>query len=212
LSNIKKHLDDMYIEYVHIKWDDADLSIKIWSDRKRLAWSGRNIPSFEVFTSPDWRETNWWMRFNQPLYVYWQLIKGIELHFKDWIITKFSAKENEAMLKSMIQTPWADKLGEFSLTDSRISHITTFMWEILYDENIWWEYGNTHVAIWNAYYDTYRWDVSKLNDEDIKRVWFNTSAEHTDIISTTNRTVTATLKDGSKKVIYKDGQFQFPID
>jgi aminopeptidase len=30
---------------------------------------------------------------------------------------------------------------------------------------------------------------------------------HTDIISTSNRTVTATLRDATKKVIYKDGEF-----
>ncbi|MDP3646084.1 MAG: hypothetical protein Q8R25_03275 [bacterium] len=30
---------------------------------------------------------------------------------------------------------------------------------------------------------------------------------HTDIISTTRRTVTAHLKDGSTKIIYKDGRF-----
>jgi aminopeptidase len=30
---------------------------------------------------------------------------------------------------------------------------------------------------------------------------------HTDIISTDNRTVTALLKDGSERMIYKDGMF-----
>ncbi|MBQ2600568.1 aminopeptidase [bacterium] len=33
------------------------------------------------------------------------------------------------------------------------------------------------------------------------------SAEHVDIISTANRTVTATLEDGSEKVIYENGMF-----
>ncbi len=37
---------------------------------------------------------------------------------------------------------------------------------------------------------------------------FNTSTIHVDIISTSDRTVTATLKDGSTKVIHTDGQFQ----
>ncbi|MEA2356346.1 MAG: hypothetical protein QOD61_2475, partial [Solirubrobacteraceae bacterium] len=30
----------------------------------------------------------------------------------------------------------------------------------------------------------------------------------TDIVSTTDRTVTATLPDGTDRVIYRDGQFQ----
>jgi aminopeptidase len=31
---------------------------------------------------------------------------------------------------------------------------------------------------------------------------------HTDIVSTTDRTVTAVLRDGSQRVIYADGRFQ----
>ncbi|MBU0627004.1 aminopeptidase [Patescibacteria group bacterium] len=27
-----------------------------------------------MFTSPDWRETEGWVRFNQPLYIYGQMI------------------------------------------------------------------------------------------------------------------------------------------
>ena len=36
---------------------------------------------------------------------------------------------------------------------------------------------------------------------------YNDSAVHTDIISTEDRVVTATLEDGSKEVIYENGQF-----
>jgi aminopeptidase len=36
---------------------------------------------------------------------------------------------------------------------------------------------------------------------------FNHSPEHTDIIATTDRTVTATLKNGGEKVIYRKGRF-----
>jgi aminopeptidase len=62
---------------VHIEWADADLWIKIWSNRQRLGWSGRNIPSFEIFTSPDYRDVQGWMKFNQKIYRYGQVIDGI---------------------------------------------------------------------------------------------------------------------------------------
>ena len=84
-------IDKLKIEKLHIKWEDIDLHVKIWSDRCRRAWSGCNIPSFEIFTSPDKREINWRVKFNQPLYRYWSLIKWIELEFKDWFVTKASA-------------------------------------------------------------------------------------------------------------------------
>jgi aminopeptidase len=81
------------------------------------------------------------------------------------------------------------------------------MGETLYDENMWGPEGNTHIAIGSAYNETYMGDASKLSEKEVEELWFNQSAEHTDIISTTPRTVTATLSDGSKKIIYQDGKF-----
>ena len=40
------------------------------------------------------------------------------------------------------------------------------------------------------------------------RLGFNDSSVHTDIVSTADRTVTATLRDGTERVIYRDGEFQ----
>ena len=107
----------------------------------------------------------------------------------------------------MLKSNNADKLGEFSLTDKRTSRITHPMAETLFDENIGGPFGNTHVAIGNAYRDCYLEDSSKLSDIEWQKLGYNKSAEHTDIVSTTDRTVTAFMADGSSKVIYKDGMF-----
>lgn len=204
----KDKLDKLQIEYLHIKGEDVDLNIKIGKDRRREAARGMNIPSFEIFTSPDKRGTNGRIKFNQPLYRYGSLIKWIEIEFKDWKIVKASAKENNKLFQDMIKIPWMEYVGEFSLTDARTSRITKFMWETLYDENVWWKYGNTHIALWRAFDECYNGDISKLDDPKFKEsIGLNTSAEHVDIISTTNRTVTATLQDWSKKIIYKNWQF-----
>jgi aminopeptidase len=37
---------------------------------------------------------------------------------------------------------------------------------------------------------------------------FNDSSVHTDIVSTTDRVVTATLRGGEQRVIYAGGEFQ----
>ncbi|HBB04694.1 TPA: hypothetical protein DCZ39_07565 [Patescibacteria group bacterium] len=68
------------------------------------------MPSFEIFTSPDRRETNGWMRFNQPLYHFGQIIKDIYLKFENGIIVDFDASENKEGLKEMINIPNANKL------------------------------------------------------------------------------------------------------
>jgi aminopeptidase len=201
-------LNDMKIEYVHVVWPDEDLKVKIWSDRARAAGSGCNIPSFEIFTSPDCRDINWRVRFNQPLYRYGNLIEWIELEFKDGFVTKAHATKNDNILQDMIKIDWMKQVWEFSLTDARTSKITKFMAETLFDENVWWQYGNTHIALWMAFDECYNWDKTKLDNPEFKKsIGLNTSAEHVDIISTANRTVTATLGDWSQKIIYENWMF-----
>ena len=205
-DNIEK-LNDLEIEYVNIKWEDVDLNIKIWKSRKRLWWKGCNIPSFEIFTSPDRRETNWWIYLNQPLYRYWQIIKWIRLEFKDWIVIKATAEENNEMIQKMISIKNMDKIWEFSMTDKKFSRINKFMAETLYDENIWWEFGNSHIALWMSFDESYNWDYKDLSSKQHKELWLNKSPEHVDIITTSNRTVVATLQDGTKKTIYQNWEF-----
>src|SRR3989338_6713655 len=195
------------IDKLHAAGSDMDMWYTLGEKRAWHAGSGRNIPSFEIFTSPDWRGTNGWIRFNQPLYPYSNKITGIELEFKNGKVVRSKAKTNEKLLKEMIATEGADKIGEYSLTDKRHSRITKFMAETLFDENMGGPYGNTHLALGMSYRDTYAGDVSKLTDKEAKRLGFNDSSVHTDIISPPRRTVTAHLKDGKERIIYRDGEF-----
>lgn len=208
IEQIKDKLDALKIDKVHIHGDDIDLHIKIGEHRKWLSGGGKNIPSFEIFTSPDWRGTNGTIRFNQPLYYSGKRIAGVSLRFKDGLVVESSATENEDALKEMIAQENADKVGEFSLTDKRHSRITRFMATTLYDENMGGAFGNTHIALGNAYKDTYAGDMATVTEEQWAEMGYNSCPKvHTDIISTSNRTVTATLPDGSEKIIYKNGQF-----
>ena len=77
----------------------------------------------------------------------------------------------------------------------------------LYDENFGGKYGNTHLALGSSYHDTFRGNVKSMKPNDWEARGFNESVEHTDIIQTLERTVEATLTNGVKKVIYKDGEF-----
>lgn len=206
-KSIKQALNDKKITQVHIKGEDADLTIGIGEDRIWEGGSGRNIPSFEFFTSPNNHQAEGWIKFNQPLYRYGNMIKDVRLEFKAGQVVKAEAKEGNEFLQGLLKSPGADRLGEFSLTDKRTSRITHVMAETLYDENIGGPYGNTHLAVGRAYQTCYRGDPTQLTREEWAEIGFNSSAEHTDIVSTTNRTVTATLADGSTEVIYENGMF-----
>lgn len=206
-NKIKTRLNKLLIEWLEIEGPDVNLKVKLGEDRIWNGGSGRNIPSFELFTSPDWRGTEGWIKFNQPVYRYGNKIEGVHLEFNKGLVTKATAKEGQKLLTEMLKTKDANKLGEYSLTDSRMSKIDHVMAETLFDENIGGPYGNTHVAIGMSYRDCFRGDPSKVKASEWKKRGFNTSAEHTDFVSTSDRTVTATLKSGKKKVIYKNGQF-----
>jgi aminopeptidase len=202
LNKLSPHVDRL-----HVEGPDADLWIKLGDKRAWLGGSGRNVPSFELFTSPDKRGTEGWIRLNQPLYRYGNKVEGIELRFKGGKVIESKAASNEKLLKEMIKTPGADMIGEFSLTDARFSRITKFMAETLFDENIGGPEGNTHVALGASYKECYSGDVSKLTKAQAEKLGYNDSSVHTDVISTAPRTVTAHLRDGKTKIIYQKGQF-----
>jgi aminopeptidase len=210
-AEIKEYINKLNalpIEKLHVQGEDVDLQVKLGEKRQWAGGSGRNIPSFEIFTSPDWRGTEGWIRFNMPLYRYGNLVEGIRLEFKDGKVVDATATKNAEVITKMIATENADKVGEFSLTDSRHSRITKFMANTLFDENIGGPFGNTHIALGASYHDCYNGDAMGVSKEEWARLGFNDSSVHTDMFSTTDRTVTATLKDGSTKIIYKNGQFQ----
>jgi len=206
-DRIRRRLNSLPMTKVHVLGDGVNLTVALGPHRRWLGGSGNNIPSFEIFTSPDWRGTEGHIEFNQPLYRYGSLVSGIKLDFKSGRVIKSSATKNYSLLKAMLASPNADKLGEFSLTDKRLSPITRFMAHTLFDENISGPWGNTHIALGSSYHDSYTGNPAKITKARWAAMGFNDSAIHTDIISTTRRTVTAFLADGTQKVIYHDGQF-----
>lgn len=208
VQRVAAKLTDLQIKDLHVKGSDVDLHITVGEKRRWLGGGGRNIPSFEVFTSPDWRGTQGWIRFNQPMSKYGPKLEGIELNFEKGRVVKASATQHEKFLIELLATDrGASQVGEFSLTDKRLSRIDKFMADDLYDENMGGPFGNTHLAVGRSYNETYAGDIVNVPKSFFRKMGFNESVIHTDMISTTDRTVTATLDSGSQKVIYKNGQF-----
>ena len=46
-----------------------------------------------------------------------------------------------------------------------------------------------------------------MKKESLEKFGFNSSVIHTDIVATSKRKITATLPNGTKKVIYENGKF-----
>lgn len=207
INELKEKLNNLPVDTYHMISEKTDLYIKLGEHRCWRGGGGANIPSFEIFTSPDWRGVNGKIFFNFPLYRYGNIIKNIQLEFKNGIVIKATADKNEKLLREMIKQKNADKIGEFSLTDKRFSKISKFLANTLYDENFGGDFGNSHLAVGASYHDCYVGDIKKMKKSDWERLGFNESVEHCDIINTNEKTIEAILKNGSKKIIYKNGQF-----
>jgi aminopeptidase len=208
IAESRDRLNALPIDRLHMVGADADIWFTLGEKRQWVGGGGRNVPSFEIFTSPDWRGTNGWIRFSEPLYAHGQLVKDVELEFRDGLVVRATASENEELLKQIVEAEHGNRVGEFSLTDGRVSRITRFMASTLYDENVGGPFGNTHVAVGMSLRQSYAGDQEGVSEADWEALGYNYSTVHEDIVSTTDRTVTAVLADGSERLIYSDGQFQ----
>ena len=207
-TSIKKWLNSMNVHAYHVESDNVDLMITPGEKRKWIGISGHNIPSFEIFLSPDWRGTRGIYFSNQPSFRSGNYVKGVRLEFKKGRVIKIEAQKGEDFVaKQLSMDKGANKVGEFSLTDKRFSRINTFMANTLFDENYGGKYGNCHLALGSSYADTYNGNLKELTKEKKKSLGFNDSALHWDLVNTEKKRVTAHLSSGKKETIYENGRF-----
>ena len=209
-STIKTWINGMTVKYYHVESDNIDLKITPGKQRKWIGISGHNIPSFELFTSPDWRGTSGVYYADQPSYRNGNLVKGVRLNFKNGVAVGVAAESGTNFVKKLLRMDrGASRLGEFSLTDKRFSKINRFMANTLYDENFGGRWGNCHVALGASYADTYSGNVQSLTKEKKARLGFNDSALHWDLVNTEKKRVVAHLTDGKRTTIYENGRFRY---
>ena len=205
---IKKWMNSMDVAYYHVRSDHVDLKIKPGKSRKWVGVSGHNIPSFELFLSPDWRGTEGHYFANQPSFRSGNYVEDVRLTFEKGKAVKINAKVGKDFVsKQLSMDAGANKVGEFSLTDRRFSRINKFMADTLFDENYGGRYGNCHIAVGASYSDTYDGNPAELTKELKKKLGFNDSALHWDLVNTEKKTVDAHLTSRQKVRIYEDGMF-----
>jgi len=207
---IKNWLNALPVSRLRIESDNVDLTVTPGESRRWLGLSGHNIPSFEIFTSPDWRGTSGRYFADQPSYRSGNYVHGVRLTFKDGQVTDIAADQGEEFVrKQLAMDAGASRLGEFSLTDRRFSKIDRFMANTLYDENFGGPNGNCHVAVGSSYSDTFAGDPAELTTERKIQLGYNDSALHWDLVNTEPKRVRAHLADGREVTIYDNGQFTY---
>jgi aminopeptidase len=207
---VKKWLNSMDVSCYHIESERCDLKIRPGKMRKWIGISGHNIPSFELFISPDWRETEGRYWANQPSFRSGNYVESVLLTFeKGRVIRAKAGKGEDFVVKQISMDRGASRVGEFSLTDRRFSRIDRFMADTLFDENFGGRYGNCHIALGASYSDTYAGNATELTKEMKRRLGFNDSALHWDLVNTEDKTVTARLASGKSMIIYEKGLFRY---
>lgn len=210
VGEIKAWLNSLPVKTFTVASENMELRITPGRKRRWLGVSGHNIPSFEIFLSPDWRGTEGTYYANQPSFRLGNYVEGVRLRFEKGVAVSMEARQGrDFVVKQLAMDKGAAQVGEFSLTDRRFSRIDRFMADTLFDENYGGDYGNCHIAVGASYSDTYAGDPAELDKKKKRALGFNDSALHWDLVNTEPKTVMAELATGEKLLIYEKGEFRY---
>ena len=164
-----------------------------------------NIPTEEVFTTPDKSKTHGIVYTSLPLIHSGVKIENICLEFKDGKVINYQASSGLEELKNILETDEeSNMLGECALVDknSKIAMSNTLFYETLFDEN-----ASCHIALGRGFKECLP-NGENLTTEELEKVGYNKSKNHVDImIGTKDLNIIATTYDNKEIQIFKDGSF-----
>lgn len=170
-------------------------------------YSFANIPTEEIFTSPNKDSVNGVVYSSLPLNYNGNLVEDFSLTFKDGRIVDYSAKKGYDVLKSIIETDEGSHyLGEVALVpyDSPIRNMGILFYNTLFDEN-----ASCHLAIGKGFGECIQ-DGFNMSKDELKENGVNDSYAHVDFMfGTQDLSITALLENGEVMIIFKDGNFAF---
>ena len=212
----KEILNSLKIEKLHFTSPITDLIIGF---KPEARWTGGtsqlpdsrhffpNIPSLEIFTTPDMMQCEGYVTSTRPVSVMNKTTKEVCFNFKNGKVVSVSAKEGEEIIKKFLEIPGASRLGECALIDERseISASNKVFGSILYDEN-----ASCHIALGNCYTECMANEKDLVNDEQLNRYGCNQSLMHTDFMIGSKQTnIDAITFEGITKPIMRNGEFVF---
>ncbi len=157
-----------------------------------------NLPTEEIFTSPDPTRTEGVVTATKPLDVSGTVVTGLRIRFEGGRAVSIEADEGaDALRTRCAKDENGSRLGEVALVDGqgRIGKTNTVFFNTLLDEN-----AASHLAFGNAY-------QSAVGPEDYDRI--NASAIHIDfMIGSSEVSVTGIVRDGSRVPVLRGGVWQ----
>lgn len=208
LAETAAWLNEMQIQRLHVESEHIDLRLAPGESRRFVGVGGRNVPSFELYLAPDWRTVEGVYYADQPSIRWGRLVSRARLEFREGVAVEATAEHGGPFLTGrMTADPGARSVGEFSLTDKRMSKVERFMAHTLLDENYGGAFGNCHIALGGSSAASFSGPPQELTPERQEALGFNSSSMHWDLVNTEPKRVTAILPGGGRRAIYEDGQF-----
>jgi len=159
-----------------------------------------NMPTEEIFTTPDWRRAEGTIRSSRPLALAGEVIEGLRLTVRDGKIVEVDADKGAGIVRGQLETDdRAGYFGELALVDgtSRVGQTQTTFFDTLYDEN-----ATCHIA--------YGFGLPEVFDGD-PGDGMNVSTVHTDfMVGDPELRVDGITKDGAEIAILREETWQLP--
>ena len=202
-------LNDLEVDALRFQGPGTDLTIGLLPESRWLGVESRtvdgvvyvaNMPTEEVYTTPDARRTEGVVTSTMPLSVYGTIVRGLRLRFSAGRIVEVDADEGAEVIRGQLASDEnAAALGEVALVDgtSLVGRTGLTFFDTLYDEN-----ATCHVAIGDAYAEAVEGGL-------IEGV--NVSSVHTDfMIGGPEVSVDAVTRAGSVAPLLRAEVWQLP--
>jgi aminopeptidase len=146
-------LNERRFDGIRFRGPGTDLTVGLhptsrWqSAEDETVWGLRhvpNLPTEEVYTTPDYRRTEGVVRSTRPLFTSGTIVAGLEMRFAGGRVQEVKAERGAEVVRTQMATDeGAGVLGEIALVDgsSRVGQIGLTFFETLFDEN-----ATSHVA------------------------------------------------------------------
>ncbi|MGZ8692631.1 MAG: aminopeptidase [Gaiellaceae bacterium] len=138
-----------------------------------------NMPTEEIFTSPDARRTEGVVRSTKPLAVTGAIVRDLELRFEGGRAVEVNASSGADVIREQMRSDeGATRLGEVSLVDgdSRIGRSGLVFLNTLFDEN-----ATCHIAYGSAFLEAIEGGAG-ASEAELAELGFNDSTIHTDFM------------------------------
>lgn len=212
IKNRTNYLNDLHIRKLHYTNElGTDLVVEypdniIWTSvADDLEYNMLvNMPSYEIFTSPDYLKTNGLVYSSRPLSYGGGIVDKFYLEFKDGKVIKYDALKGKEILKGIIESDSNScYLGETALvsSDSPISNTGLVFGTTLIDEN-----ASCHLALGDGFSMSIPGGET-LTREELLEHGINQSSNHVDFMIGTNKMNIEAVTDNGLIFIFKDGNF-----